>query len=176
MTDFESGAVLSQDLRHRYLLRRSIEPNSSLFGSSLCEAALRAEKVLFVMLNPSTADAFEDDMTIRKCRTFAAMWGASWLTVVNVFSFRATNPDALCRVSDPWNQTGDQYVQAEIAGHKNGIIVAAWGRHAMVKDRKWIPAAIGQHGGWCLGVNQDGSPKHPLYVPYAQPLVPYARL
>ena len=48
---------------------------------------------LFVMLNPSTADALMDDRTIRRCKGFATREGCTSLTVVNLFAFRATNPD-----------------------------------------------------------------------------------
>lgn len=46
----------------------------------------------FVMLNPSTADATNDDPTIRRCTRFAQFWGYGAIEVVNLFAYRATRP------------------------------------------------------------------------------------
>jgi len=46
----------------------------------------------FIMLNPSTADEYEDDATIRKCISYAKSWGCGSVRVMNLFAIRATNP------------------------------------------------------------------------------------
>jgi len=58
------SAVLSDCGKYRYLLERDI-------------SMLNRGTVLFVMLNPSTADAENDDPTIRKCKGFADRLGCS---------------------------------------------------------------------------------------------------
>ena len=50
-------AILSDDRVYRYMLERTWD--------------CRKERVLFVMLNPSTADEKEDDPTITRCLGFA---------------------------------------------------------------------------------------------------------
>src|SRR5687767_7200334 len=74
------GAVISDDQRYRYQLVRgwSGEP-----------------PIVWVMLNPSTADGTQDDHTIRKIVQFSRNWGYGSLTVVNLFALRATKPTAL---------------------------------------------------------------------------------
>ncbi|MES2137565.1 MAG: DUF1643 domain-containing protein [Pseudomonadota bacterium] len=57
--------------------------------------------VAFVMLNPSTADAVQDDPTIRRCIGFAKAWGKGGIVVINLFAFRATNPKDMLAAADP---------------------------------------------------------------------------
>ena len=56
-----NGAVFSPDRIYRYVLYRVWD-----------EAKPR---VMFIGLNPSTADESVDDPTIRRCKRFAADWG-----------------------------------------------------------------------------------------------------
>src|SRR5690606_8982503 len=69
-----STAMLSSCDRYRYFLAR---PRESMFGS--------ANPAVFVMLNPSTADANADDPTIRRCRGFAKAWECAGLLVINLY-------------------------------------------------------------------------------------------
>jgi hypothetical protein len=80
VAEIERTATISDCGRYRYTLGRtwSDEP-----------------PVLFVMLNPSTADADVDDNTISKCIGFAKRWGHGGITVVNLYAWRATNPKEL---------------------------------------------------------------------------------
>jgi hypothetical protein len=79
MSDVKSSAVLSPDGVYRYRLDR-------VWGAG--------PRVLFVMLNPSTADATQDDPTLRRCLGFARDWGYGSLTVANLYAYRARGPQA----------------------------------------------------------------------------------
>jgi hypothetical protein len=48
--------------------------------------------LLFVMLNPSTADGEQDDATIRRCLRFAMAHDFGELEVVNLYAYRCTDP------------------------------------------------------------------------------------
>ena len=48
-------------------------------------------QVVFVMLNPATADAAKDDPTIRRCIGFARAWEFGSLAVGNLFAFRTAS-------------------------------------------------------------------------------------
>ena len=74
------NAVLSLDMKYRYVLRRD-------WGE--------APEVMFVMLNPSTADALKDDATVRKCVGFADAAGHGGLIICNLFALRSRDPGAL---------------------------------------------------------------------------------
>lgn len=123
--------------------------------------------VLFIMLNPSTADAENDDATIRKCIAYAKRWGFGALCVGNLFAFRATDPMEMKAASDPIGPENDATL-AKLAGSA-GVIVAAWGVHGAHMGRamavaKTLPTIKALH------ITKDGSPGHPLYLKsYAQP-------
>lgn len=126
---------------------------------------------LFIMLNPSTADATKDDPTIRRCISFAEREGCTDLTVVNLFAFRATKPYDLTKAADPIGPLNDLRIAEQIEKHKQfGIIVAAWGQHAFAKKRaKEIVDKFGPL--LCLGKTQNGYPCHPLYLRSTQELI-----
>ena len=118
---------------------------------------------LFIMLNPSTADANQDDPTIRRCLSFAKREGCTHLTVVNLFALRATNPKELICHPDPIGPLNNIRIAEEIEKHKFGLIVGAWGSHPFAKGRADLIKS--KYGPFlCLGKTKDGSPRHPLYV------------
>lgn len=147
----ERTAVISSDELYRYELTRSWghSPDTDPY-------------VLWVMLNPSTADANIDDPTIRRCIGFTHTWGFKKLVVVNLFALRSPDPKALEKADDPIGPTNDQFILR--AAKSASLIVCAWGAHKLagargraVKEKLPFPM--------CLGKTKDGHPKHPLYVP-----------
>lgn len=147
----ETGAVLSECGKYRYQLWRRWGPAG---GSS----------VLFVMLNPSTADAHDDDPTIRKCVAFARRWGFGGIEVANLFAFRATDPAVLPTVADPIGPAADRHLTDSIS--RASRIVVAWGANAEdFPDRaRTVRAAIGDRAE-ALRLTKAGHPWHPLYLP-----------
>ncbi len=159
-----SDAILSPCGTYRYTLKRHIP------------SVLRWVKpCLFVMLNPSTADATTDDPTIRRCIGFAKREGCTVLTVVNLFALRATDPAELGKHADPVGPDNGRHLAEQIEHHHRlGFIVAAWGANpAAQRDMSFGPLTVllRNVGALCLGVTADGSPRHPLYVKADQPLV-----
>lgn len=127
----------------------------------------------WVMLNPSTADANVDDPTIRRCIGFAKAWGFNGIRVTNLFAYRATEPDALFEVPDPFGPDNAKYLAEE----HGPITVCGWGAHraAMGDLHSWSELAS-RSALMCLGYNKDGSPKHPLYVPASAGLRPWPKV
>lgn len=153
------SAVISECGKYRYVLRRSL---GSIFRWY--------KPFLFVMLNPSTADASEDDPTIRRCIDFAKREGYTHLNVVNLFALRSTDPKELRYHDDPVGPENDRYIEEEIRQHSYGAVCAAWGAHAFAKERaEWFLSNYAPV--FCLGQTQDGMPKHPLYLRKDTPLV-----
>ena len=121
------------------------------------------------MLNPSVADAEADDPTLVKVQTFTRLWGYGTCEVVNLFAYRATSPVEMKRYrGDPVGVANFNYV--ERAARRAKLIVCAWGKDGAHLDRGNIMLA----NLWDLGLdlhalklNNDGSPAHPLYLPYS---------
>lgn len=118
----------------------------------------------FIMLNPSTADAEKDDATIRRCVGLAKQWDYGGIHVVNLFALRATNPDALYSHADPVGPENDEFIQASLLSAP--LTIVAWGKHGKIhgRDDKVMKMLAG-HQVKALGINADGSFRHPLYIP-----------
>ncbi|HEP1206998.1 TPA: DUF1643 domain-containing protein [Stenotrophomonas maltophilia] len=154
-------AVISDCGNYRYLLTRPSEVTRPERGTAL-----------FLMLNPSTADAAVDDPTIRRCRGFAKAWGCNGLTVANLFALRSTDPAMLLSHADPIGPLNDDWLRR--LAHEYGDVVCAWGAHSMAVGRSIVVAQLLRQAGarlWCLGATKHGFPRHPLYVRSDQPLV-----
>jgi hypothetical protein len=131
------------------------------------------------MLNPSTADAFKDDNTIKRVKSFTAAGGGGELFVANLYAWRATDPVNLFMMPEyqrigPINDSVIAQFLTEARG-TGGRVVVAWGAHPKAQGRAAEVVKVLRTTGplHCLGKNKDGSPKHPLYVPGSQKLVPY---
>lgn len=157
-------AVISGCGRYRYTLEWDLQASLPLVERGAARAL--GLSVLFVMLNPSTADASVDDATIRRCLGFARAWGYSRLLVGNLFALRATQPEALLADEDPVGPDNDEYLFEYLAGRAD-LTVAAWGSHQAVGARGPAVLARLREGGdvYCLGQTQGGEPRHPLYLP-----------
>ncbi len=124
-------------------------------------------KVLFLMLNPSTATEIQNDPTVERCERRARALGYGAFRVCNIFAFRATDPKVMRKAADPVGPQNDAVILAAI--HWADDMVAAWGAHGQHLDRGKAmeallrnQAKIPKH----LGLTKAGHPKHPLYISY----------
>lgn len=115
--------------------------------------------VLWIMLNPSTADALVDDPTIRRCIGFARSWGYGGIVACNLFALRATDPRELKTHPDPVGPDNDRFLDIEYAITARAI--AAWGIHGGERAKDVLKRL---HHLQCLGITKHGHPKHPLYA------------
>lgn len=148
-------------------IKDAVIDSTGMYRYSLSRIWADGDIVTWIMLNPSTADASVDDPTIRRCISFSKSWGYGGLRVVNLYAYRATNPDALKTAVDPIGP--EHSVHFMRALHMSSLIVAAWGacKHAKIDHvLPWISQLDIQ----CLGVTADGYPRHPLYVKSTTPL------
>lgn len=144
-------AVFSEDRVYRYVLTRVWDD-------------IGFDRMVWILLNPSTADEKKDDPTIRRCIAFARAWGYGGMELVNLFAYRSTNPDVLPRIPDPFGPLNLAHI-AEIT-RDAPLIVCGWGRRPPFDHDKRVLAMLRQYGRTlhCLGTNGDGTPAHPLYL------------
>lgn len=159
--DRTAFARFSSNRGKRYMLRRS------LFGRPLDEVKGHPH-VVWVMLNPSTADAFRDDATIRRCVGFTRLWARPWFAVVNLFAHRATDPRDLIAAADRGDdQIADEQLTRECYDD-NALVVCAWGAHGALVDRDQTVIELLARTGvklHMLALTKDGHPRHPLRLP-----------
>lgn len=149
-----TGATFSPCRRYRYALMRTWD--------------VERRACAFVGFNPSTADAFDDDPTIRRCIGLARKWGFGGLVMLNLFAFRSTDPREIARQVDPVGPMNDAAIRAAV--RDVGKTVVAWGDLAEpYRDRArdvlrmcWLSAFRGPVQR--LGpTTNSGHPRHPLY-------------
>ncbi len=150
------NATLSDCRKYRYVLSRTWDS--------------KKKTILFIGLNPSTADEQIDDPTIRRCINYAQNWGYGSLLMVNLFAYRATMPTELKKVKNPIGNDNDLHIKELIK--KVDLAVAAWGNEGSLLNRdkeikKIIPNLM------CLKINKSGQPAHPLYQKKDLQLIKY---
>ncbi|HEY8214268.1 MAG TPA: DUF1643 domain-containing protein [Methylocystis sp.] len=128
----------------------------------------------FVMLNPSNANAIDDDPTIRRCIGFARREGWGGLIVANLYALRSPSPEALWSAGDPIGPKNRRTLVslAAQAFDQSAPIVCAWGalaRQDQIDEAIRMFEAAGARLA-CLGRTRNGAPRHPLYVRADQPL------
>lgn len=143
---FESGngAEFSEDRRHRKKLWRIWDESKPL--------------IMFIGLNPSTANENDPDPTIRRVIDFARRWGYGGVYMMNLFTFVTPCPDQLCTDDN----AGENYNNLLAVSSKCCCVLFAWGQfNTLGRDnivKQMFPNAL------CLGKNKNGTPKHPLYM------------
>lgn len=161
-----TGAVFSDDRRHRYTLWR----RWNHFGPG--------ERIIaYVGLNPSTADEAKNDPTVKRCVNRAQAAGFDGMVMLNLFGYRATDPREMKDFPEPVGLHNDDAISAvaEIAEK----IVCCWGTHGRFKARD--ESVLGLLRPFskklcCLGLTVRGQPKHPLYLKSDTPFTPFSEV
>lgn len=160
----ETGAKFSPCRLYRYSLWRVWKSD--------------VRRMVFLLLNPSTADETKDDPTIRRCITRAINGGFGGVEIINLFAWRSTYPMNLYQVPDPIGPENNASILG--ASRQAGVLVCGWGKHGALhgRDKQVLEllraSRVAPHA---LKLNAGGSPQHPLYLSYDLmpfPMVPSA--
>lgn len=173
--DGRGWARFSDDMVMRYRLSRSLTdraPSGEVLARLLPGEALNREfasatkAVVWVMCNPSTADAFVVDPTVRDCIQFSRNWGYDVAEVVNLWALRSPHPADLRkraighRGDDALN---DVSIRHACAGAS--LVIAAWGLNGELDHRAAVVRRLLEEQNIALhhlGMTKDWFPKHPL--------------
>ncbi|MEM5477302.1 DUF1643 domain-containing protein [Pacificibacter sp. AS14] len=153
--DAPSTAIYSDCEQYRYALTRVWNAD--------------APKVLFVMLNPSTATEVQNDPTVERCERRARTLGFGSFCVTNIFAWRDTDPRKMRAATDPIGPENDATI-LEFAAWAD-TIVCAWGTHGEhLKRGENVEQLLRktQQPLYNLGLSKAGHPKHPLYISYRE--------
>ena len=143
-------------------LKRAIISDCDLYRYELHRTWDKSKpKVLFIMLNPSTADAMNDDATTIRCINYAKRWGFGSMMIGNIYPYRAKSPRRLMA----WKTFGERYSvfkenqqHVEMMIDTADLIVCAWG-----SNYQGIPKWLEYYDLHYLELCKDGiTPKHPL--------------
>jgi hypothetical protein len=139
--------------KHRYSLKRIWDNDKPI--------------VLFIMLNPSLADNYKDDPTIRRLIKFAKLFGYGGFYVGNLFSYITSYPKDLVDKDLSFCNKNLKEIRKMISLSKE--VVYGWGNSFEEPD--WLKKIISNPK--CFGKNKNKTPKHPLYLSYNNKLVDY---
>lgn len=174
-------ARFDKDKRYRFRLGRKLTPKALSISWDEIIAWQAVRLVVFVMLNPSTADAFKPDRTVDRCCEFARRWGADVVEVVNLFALISTDPKGLKRAHvDGWSpvESAGGMVKNNLeilaACRGAGRVIAAWGNGGELYNRaERVQELLADHRVEleALRLSKHGFPNHPLargknYIPY----------
>ena len=146
-------ALLSKDKKYRYSLKRIWDNDKP--------------KVLFIMLNPSLADNYQDDPTIRRLIKFAKLYGYGGFYIGNLFSYITPYPSELLDKDLMFSKKNIHEIKKMTGLIKD--VVYGWGNS--FEEPEWLKQIISNPK--CFGKNKNKTPKHPLYLSYNHKLVNY---
>jgi hypothetical protein len=148
------SAVISPCGAYRYRLWREWDDEKST--------------VLWIMLNPSTADGTFDDPTIKRCIAFSQREGFGSMFVGNLYAFRSTDPRIMLRKGAQEARGPDNAIHLWDMATLAVRVICAWGTPGgtSMPPLPFVETC-------CLGRTKHGAPRHPLYLPADTPLEPF---
>lgn len=149
-----NDCIFDSTRTYRYILRREHPwPRPHALG-----------KIVWIMLNPSTADEQKLDPTLMRCWKWSVKWTFDEMVIVNLFAFRSPHPKVMQAASNPiGNPANDRFILEQASGAAK--IICAWGLGGAFMQRGERVTAMLQAAGLqlhCLGRVSAGFPIHPL--------------
>ena len=151
--------IFSPCRKYRYVLTRLLPVEFSF-----SERPFTGNTIMFIGLNPSTADETINDPTIRRLIDFSKQWGFTRMLMTNLFAYRATDPNEMKAQGEPVGVKNDKHL-LDCAGQSQ-LIVACWGNHGAHQNRsQHVRQLLAAHRLMHFKLTQANEPIHPLYLP-----------
>lgn len=150
------GAIFSDDRKYRYALWRVWNPVKHL--------------LMQVSLNPSDANELKNDPTITWGIVRADRNDFGGFLMANLYAYVSTNPDNLLNNGNAVGEYTDYYIKEMVK--LSATQLCGWGSFKPVIKRCGEVYKMLTNP-YCLGVNANGQPKHPLYIGYDVPMIKY---
>lgn len=162
MNLFENnGATFSTCRNYRFLLWRIWDETKPL--------------VMFIGLNPSTANEGSEDPTIRRVKSIASNLRYGGFYMMNLFPLVSTDPARLSEFyHTPFHEIEEKANYEHLKFHASQCkdIVFAWGNFKIAESKSKEVIEMFP-GAYALHINNNGSPKHPLYCKSDSQLIPF---
>lgn len=152
------GAIFNENRKHRYVLWRIWN--------------VQLPKLMFIGLNPSTANEFIGDNTIRKLNKITMYNGFGGYYMTNLFAIISSDPKILKTCTDP---IGDNDFYLKQTSKQCEKIIFCWGNFKEANERS-VEVMQMFNDAYCLIQNKNGTPKHPLYCKDQTKIIPFNKL
>jgi hypothetical protein len=154
-------AIFSADRVYRYRLERGV------MAAGVVAAV--------VMVNGSDANEDSNDATVRKLIGFGQRLGWRRFIVGNKFGLVSKDIKALRSAADPIGPDNDRHLEQIL--RDADVHIVAWGALAKLPEtlrKRWCEVVrIADRVGCdlhCIGINDDGHPRHPVMTGYDVPV------
>lgn len=118
--------------------------------------------VMCIGLNPSNANADQDDPTINNLRSMLTTLGYGGFYMMNLFAWISSKPKDLLTCENPLGENDNKLKEVEVLC---GEVIVCWGAFKEAKDR--IAQVLPKYpNAKCFGKNKNGTPMHPLALMY----------
>lgn len=147
------GAKFSKDLKHRLVLWRIWNRSKGI--------------VLYVGVNPSTADAKVDDATIRRLNHFTRQEGYGGFYIINLYTRITPHYEQLKSFKKINSSVSNYYI--EKYARKSNLVCLMYGRRGHDTARyeevlALLDLTCNSKPIMCFGYNANGTPVHPLMI------------
>jgi len=156
------GACFSENRTHRFSLSRIWDESKPNVG--------------FLLLNPSIADEYKLDPTLKRCKSFAEQYGFGGMCITNTFSLVSTNPEGLLNFNIESDESLINKNHIKSLCEKMPIILGFGTnikKYHYDKVISMFKEILQGKEIYTLKITKDGLPSHPLYLPGNSTLINY---
>ncbi len=155
------------------------------------ELLVGKKTVVFIGLNPSKANSFNNDRTLTRIINFCSRWNYKSIYIINLFGLISKTPLQLSKSKDPIGGNNDLITLITLQFWRKNIncdLWLGWGDKGQLNGRdrgvlkiiKNLSELKSNENNYSkrilsLGLSKKGNPRHPLYMPNESLLRPFGQ-